>query len=134
MKKCIACLCVLLLLSGLAGAFAADESDIYAKLADIGVYDGDPITINVYSQLANYSGIQGHWSADLLLDMFNVRINIIPDSDGTYATRMESKNLGDIVVWGADRKQSNRGCSWTGKKTAWCRTTRPISGRITRWP
>ncbi|MBQ7182546.1 MAG: extracellular solute-binding protein [Clostridia bacterium] len=106
MKKCIACLAVLaLLLSMFAGASAAEENDIYAKLADIGVYDGDPITINVYSQLANYSGIQGHWSADLLLDMFNVRINIIPDSDGTYATRMESKNLGDIVVWGADSDQ-----------------------------
>ena len=61
--------------------------------------------MNVYSQLANYSGLQGHWSADLLLDKFNVKINIIPDSDGTYATRMESGNLGDIVVWGADGDQ-----------------------------
>ena len=86
-------------------AAIAEEDDIVAKLEDIGVYDGEPITLNVYSQLANYSGIQGHWSADLLLDKFNVRINIIPDSDGTYATRMESGNLGDIVVWGADGDQ-----------------------------
>ncbi len=89
------------LLTGISAA-AAEDKTIYDKLAEIGVYDGEPITINVYSQLANYSGLQGHWSADLLLDMFNVKINIIPDSDGTYATRMESKNLGDIVVWGAD--------------------------------
>lgn len=94
----------ILLMTALAGAApaAAEDKTIYDKLKAIGVYDGEPITINVYSQLANYSGIQGHWSADLLLDMFNVKINIIPDSDGTYATRMESRNLGDIVVWGAD--------------------------------
>ena len=99
-----ALLAAVLALSCMAGiaTAAAEDKTIYDKLDEIGVYDGDPIVINVYSQLANYSGLQAHWSADLLLDMFNVKINIIPDSDGTYATRMESKNLGDIVVWGAD--------------------------------
>ncbi len=108
MRKLLAILLTLaLLLSLTAGmtAAAAEENDIYAKLSALGVYDGEPITLNVYSQLANYSGLQGHWSADLLLDMFNVKINIIPDSDGTYATRMQSGNLGDIVVWGADGDQ-----------------------------
>jgi multiple sugar transport system substrate-binding protein/putative aldouronate transport system substrate-binding protein len=105
MKRYLACLLTLALLLTAFATVHAEKDDIYAKLDEIGVYDGGPITINVYSQLANYSGIQGHWSADLLLDMFNVRINIIPDSDGTYATRMESKNLGDIVVWGADGDQ-----------------------------
>ncbi|MBQ9251670.1 MAG: extracellular solute-binding protein [Clostridia bacterium] len=85
----------------IAQAEDADQA-AYDRLEDLGIYDGDPIILNVYSQLANYSGLQGHWSADLLLDKFNVRINIIPDSDGTYATRMESGNLGDIVVWGSD--------------------------------
>ena len=78
------------------GAVAEGEDEIFAKLEEIGVYDGEPITLNVYSQLANYSGIQAHWSADLLLDKYNIRINIIPESDGTYSTRMESRNLGDI--------------------------------------
>lgn len=86
-------------------ASADAEDEAYARLQEIGIYDGEPITLNVYSQLANYSGLQGHWSADLLLDKYNVRINIIPDSDGTYATRMESGNLGDIIVWGADGDQ-----------------------------
>lgn len=71
-------------------------------LGDVRDWDEEPLVINVYSQLANYSGLQGGWSADLLLDKFNVKVNIIPDSDGTYATRMASGNLGDIVVWGAD--------------------------------
>ena len=60
------------------------------------------ITLTVYSQLANYSGIQTGWSATLLEDKFNVKINIIPDQDGTYETRMASGNLGDIVVWGSN--------------------------------
>ena len=105
MKRVLAIMTALVLAMGIAGSFgaaAAEEKDIYAKLEEIGIYDGEPITLNVYSQLANYSGLQGHWSADLLLDMFNVKINIIPNSEGTYATRMESGNLGDIVVWGTD--------------------------------
>ena len=65
----------------------------------------DLITITVYSQLANYSGIQTGWSAALLADKFGVELNIIPDSTGTYETRVESGNLGDIVVWGANGDQ-----------------------------
>ena len=93
-------LAVLLLAAAVAPAAVAEADDIYEKLSEIGVYDGEPITINVYTQLANYSGIQAHWSADLLLDMFNVKINIIPESDGTYATRMESGNLGAMMSQG----------------------------------
>ena len=107
MKKLISLLLVLALALSVCGAALADYDDAaaYERLDELGVYDGDPIVLNVYSQLANYSGLQGHWSADLLLDKYNVRINIIPDSDGTYATRMQSGNLGDIVVWGADGDQ-----------------------------
>ena len=36
------------------------------------------------------------------LEKFNVKLNIIPDPDGVYETRMESGNLGDIVIWGND--------------------------------
>lgn len=60
------------------------------------------ITLDVYSQLANYSGIQTGWIADILKEKFNVKLNIIPDGDGVYETRMEEGNLGDIIIWGAD--------------------------------
>ena len=74
-----------------------------AALADTVVdRDAPTIRLDVYSQLANYSGIQQGWGATLLKDKFNVEINIIPDQDGTYATRMEAGSLGDIVVWGAN--------------------------------
>lgn len=61
-----------------------------------------PITITVFSQLANYSGEQAGWSADILLDKFNVVLNIVPDLNGTYQTRMEAGDLGDIVVFGSN--------------------------------
>ena len=60
------------------------------------------ITLDVYSQLANYSGMQTGWIADIIKEKFNVKLNIIPDGDGVYETRMEDGNLGDIVVWAND--------------------------------
>lgn len=60
-----------------------------------------PIELTVYSQLANYSGEQIGWFAQLLLEKFNVKITIIPDADGVFDTRMESGFLGDIVVFGS---------------------------------
>ena len=62
----------------------------------------DPITLTVYSQRANYSGEEIGWSAQILLDKFNVKLNIVPDDDGVFETRMENGDLGDIVVFGSD--------------------------------
>ncbi len=90
MKKLIAMvLCLMMILPAAAG------------LAEGGTED-QVIRLDVYSQLANFSGIQQGWGATLLKDKFGVEINIIPEQDGTYSTRMESGNLGDIVVWGSN--------------------------------
>lgn len=62
----------------------------------------EPITLTVYSQLANYSGELTGWFAQELLERFNVIISIVPDTVGVYSTRMEAGNLGDIVIWGSD--------------------------------
>lgn len=62
----------------------------------------EPITLDVYSQLANFQGLQTGWSADILLDKFNVKLNIIPEGNGVYDTRAESGDLGDIVVFAND--------------------------------
>lgn len=61
----------------------------------------ETINLTVFSQTANWSGAQTGWSAALLKDKFNIELTIIPDTNGAYQTRMESKNLGDIVVWGS---------------------------------
>ena len=71
-------------------------------LAGCGSKKSEIVTLDVYSQLANYSGVQTGWIADILKDKFKVKLNIIPDGDGVYETRMEDGNLGDIVVWGND--------------------------------
>ncbi len=61
-----------------------------------------PITLTVYSELANVAGEQTGWSAKILLDKFNVKLNIVTAADGVFETRMESGNLGDIVVFGGE--------------------------------
>lgn len=62
----------------------------------------ETVTLNVYSQLANYSGEQIGWFAKVMKDKFNVKLNIIKQADGVFATRMESGDLGDIVIFGND--------------------------------
>lgn len=71
----------------------------------VGCKEKETINLTVYSQLANYSGQMTGWFAQELKERFNVTITIIPDTEGTYDTRMESGNLGDIVVWGGDGEQ-----------------------------
>ena len=58
----------------------------------------ETVTLFVYSQLANYSGEQVGWFGKVMLDKFNVKLNIIPDMK-VPLKRMESGNLGDIVIW-----------------------------------
>ena len=50
-----------------------------AVLAGCGSKKDEVITLDVYSQLANYSGIQTGWIADILEDKFKVKLNIIPE-------------------------------------------------------
>ncbi len=63
---------------------------------------GAPIELTVFSQLANFSGPVQGWGGELLLEKFNVILNIVPDQNGAMSTRLEEGNLGDIVVFGAD--------------------------------
>ena len=77
-------------------------SSLVVSVVGCGNFGGkksETITLDVYSQLANYSGVQTGWIADILKEKFNVKLNIIPEGDGVYETRMEEGNLGDIVVW-----------------------------------
>ena len=77
-----------------------DGEDVEDLLAD--VIPEQTVTLDVFDQLANYSGEQIGWFGQIMLEKFNVKLNIIPDEDGVYETRMESGNLGDLVVWGND--------------------------------
>jgi multiple sugar transport system substrate-binding protein/putative aldouronate transport system substrate-binding protein len=58
--------------------------------------------VNVYTQLANYAGMQTGWFGKIVKDKFNLELNIIPTAEGVYATRMAAGNLGDLIVFGAN--------------------------------
>jgi putative aldouronate transport system substrate-binding protein len=82
-------------------ALSAGPKDIPAS-----VIPKETVTLQVFDQLANYSGLQAGWFADVMLKKFNVKLNIIsqPQGSGVLQTRMESGNLGDLVVWGNDQE------------------------------
>ncbi len=61
------------------------------------------ITLTVFSERANYSGEQMGWTAKYLLDNYNVKLNIVPNTDGAFNTRTEAGDLGDIVVFGSEK-------------------------------
>lgn len=64
------------------------------------------VTLDVYSQLSNFSGEQTGWFAKEMLDRFNVKLNIINDRDGSYFDKKASTgDIGDIVIWGTDSDQ-----------------------------
>ena len=92
--------------SGVSEGTSADEAE---DLADI--IPEETVTLDVFDQLANYSGEQIGWFGQIMLDKFNVKLNIIPDSDGVYETRMESGNLGDLVLWGNDSDEYQQAVS-----------------------
>lgn len=77
-----------------------DTSSLSEEVLPYGSDEREEVTLTVFSQLANWSGNQGGWSAVLLKDMLNINLVIIPDTNGALSTRMESGNLGDIVVFG----------------------------------
>lgn len=78
----------------------------------------EPIQLTVYSQLANYSGKLTGWFAEVMKRKFNCEMTIIPDSEGMFDTRMESVNLGDIVVFGSNGSQYQQAAN-TGMLFDW---------------
>ena len=61
----------------------------------------ETVTLTVYSQRCNEPGEQQGWWADLMLELFNVKIVNVKEGEGTFATRMEAGDLGDIIVFGS---------------------------------
>ena len=92
-------LCLSLIAIMLCGMFAGCDSQKNNE---------KPITITVFSELANWQGVQTGWVAQMLLEKFNVVVEIVPSTSGVYETRMESGFLGDIVVFGGDGENYTR--------------------------
>jgi len=82
------------------GTNQGGTADGGASLDDI--IPKETLTLNVFSERANYSGEQMGWFAQLMKEKFNVKLNIVPNGSGVFETRMESGTLGDIVVFGSE--------------------------------
>lgn len=82
------------------GAEATSTTDdVFAEYEPTYVPE-ETVTITIYSQVANYSGEQKGWMADVLLDKFNVVVNI--ENDSTLLTTMlQTGEFSDIVIWGS---------------------------------
>lgn len=92
-----------------AGTADADAAGGDVKEADLSdIIPDETVTLTVYSQLSNYEGEQIGWFADIMKEKFNVKLNIISNGDGVFDTRMESGNLGDIVLFGSDGDEYTR--------------------------
>lgn len=98
MKKILSLALALMMLMGMLPLTAMSEST-------------EPYwEIQIYSELANYAGLQTGWFAKLLKDKFNVGINIISASEGgsdRWATQMISRDLGDLVMLGDSNGQQH---------------------------
>lgn len=88
---------------------ASTDGESSGEAGDLSsLYGDDTIQLTCYSQLANYSGKLTGWFAEVLKREFNVEMTIIPDSEGMFDTRMESGNLGDLVIFGSNGSDYQR--------------------------
>ena len=62
----------------------------------------EPITLTVFSQLANYAGEQPGWFGKEIKDRFNVTLKFISSNVDTnaFTSGIASQELGDIICWG----------------------------------
>ena len=69
-----------------------DAEDYEELLAEI--IPEETVTLDVFDQLANYSGEQIGWFGQIMLEKFNVKLNIIPDPDGVHALKYGENRSG----------------------------------------
>jgi len=64
------------------------------------------MTLELYDQAANYTGIQPGWFGKIIKDKFNIQLNVIApqvSGEALYQTRTAAGNLGDIVLLDGDK-------------------------------
>jgi multiple sugar transport system substrate-binding protein/putative aldouronate transport system substrate-binding protein len=75
------------------------SSDVFGEYQPTYVPD-ETVTIQIFSQISNVPGEQKGWSGSILLDKFNVVVNIVNDSS-VLSTMLQTGDMGDIVIWGS---------------------------------
>lgn len=91
MKKFLALVLSLCLLMSALPTFSIAE-EVYRE----------PITLTVFSGLANFAGEQGGWFAKLVKDKFNVTLKFVSTNVDTnaFTAGVSAGELGDIICWG----------------------------------
>ena len=67
----------------------------------VAVAEEEPMEIVFFDDAANYNGEQTGWFAKVVLDRFNIKLNIIATQvigDEVFATRSADGDLGDIII------------------------------------
>ncbi len=66
----------------------------------------EPYRIDVFTMLANYSGLQTGWFGKIVKDKFNMELNLIASNvdggDVKFTSLLASGDLGDIIIFGDD--------------------------------
>lgn len=102
-KKLLAVMLLLVVAVIPAVANGGSDKAVEAEVEEFSIIPEETLELTVFSQLANYSGEQIGWFGQVMLEKFNVKLNIVSDPDKSiFATRMASGDLGDIVVFGND--------------------------------
>ncbi len=62
----------------------------------------EPITLTVFSEVANFAGEQSGWFAKEVKDRFNITLKFVSSNvdPNAFTTAITSEDLGDIVCWG----------------------------------
>ncbi|MBP3655074.1 MAG: extracellular solute-binding protein [Clostridia bacterium] len=62
----------------------------------------EPITLTVFSQVANFAGEQSGWFAKEVKDRFNITLNFVSTNVDTnaFTAGVAAEELGDIICWG----------------------------------
>jgi len=84
---------------------AATDSDADNSEQNAAEYE-EPYRIDVFTMLANYSGLQRGWFGKIVKDKFNMELNLIASNvdggDVKFTSLLASGDLGDIIVFGDD--------------------------------
>ncbi len=89
MKKFLSLVMVLMMLVSIVPMANADEYR-------------EPITLTVFSQLANFGGEQPGWFAKEVKDRFNITLKFISSNvdPNAFTAGISAEELGDIICWG----------------------------------
>ena len=92
MKKILSLVLCLAMLASMAVIPAASADEVYRE----------PVTLTMFSGLANYAGEQKGWFAKELKDRFNVTLNIVSTNvdSNAWTAGVAAGDLGDIICLG----------------------------------